>query len=193
MTPDEFLAWDRQQTGRHVYYRGEIFAMAGGSPRHNVLSARMIRQLGAALGRGPCEVMTADQRVATDETHFAFADALVACPPLAFRPGTTDVLTNPRVVVEVLSRSTEKYDRSEKQAAYLAMPSVRHLVLVSQRGPRVEVYTRENGGGFHYQSYGPGSIVRLAALDAAIPVDDLYAGVAEFPGDEDGGEPTPQK
>jgi Uma2 family endonuclease len=197
MTPDEFLAWDREQKEKHVYFHGEVFAlfggeisaMAGGTPRHARLGVRVASRLEAALGGKTCEVYSSDLRFGLDDAHFVYADAVVVCRPLQLRAGSKDVVTNPRVVVEVLSRSTELYDRGEKQAAYLALPSVQSFVLVSQHAPRVEVYTRESSGGFHYQAYGPGSVVKLAAIDAAIAVDDLYAGVFELPGDEDGREP----
>ena len=101
-----------------------------------------------------------------------------------------DVVLNPRVVFEVLSKSTESYDRGEKQAGYLALASVEHLVLVSQREPRVEVYTREAAGSFHYQVFGAGSTVELRGINVTIPVDDLYDGAFELPGDEAESVPT---
>ena len=135
--------------------------MSGGSPRHSRLGSRMIARLDTALAGKPCDVHTADLRLGIGDDHFVYADAVVACRPLAFRQGTTDVVTNPVVVVEVLSKTTESYDRGEKQAAYLAIPSLYHFVLVSQRSPRVEVYTRENDGSFRFRVHEAGSAVRL--------------------------------
>jgi Uma2 family endonuclease len=86
------------------------------------------------------------------------------------------------VVVEVLSKSTESYDRGDKQAAYLALPSLRHVVLVSQRTPRVEVYTRERDGRFRFDVVVAGDVIRLEKIGAEIVVDDLYADVFELPG-----------
>jgi Uma2 family endonuclease len=184
MAPDEFLAWERAQADRHSYFRGEIFAMAGGSPRHSRLGARVVARLDAALGRTVCETFTSDLRLGLDEEHFVYADAVVVCRPMVLRPGTTDVVTNPRVVVEVLSKGTESYDRGAKQAGYLALASLQHFVLVAQRERRVEVYTREGDGSFRFQVHEAGAIARLSAIDAAIVVDELYEGVFELPGDD---------
>jgi len=187
MTPEAFLSWERQQSERHVYCRGEVFAMAGGSLRHSRLACRIGGRLDAALGAGPCSAYQSDLRLGIEGDHFVYADAVVACRPFALRPGTTDVVTNPRVVVEVLSKSTEAHDRGDKQTTYLALASLQHYVLVSQRVARVEVYTREPAGGFHYQEYRAGETIRLPAIDAVIAVDDLYAGAFEVPGDEEAG------
>jgi Uma2 family endonuclease len=184
MTPEVFLTWERQQGERHVFFRGQVFAMAGGSPRHSLLASRLITEIGVALRGKPCDVHSSDLRLGLDDSHFVYADAVVACRPLALRPGSTDVVLNPRVVIEVLSKGTERYDRGEKQAGYLALPSVEHLVLVSQREPRVEVYSRESDGAFQYRVYEQGSSVQLDRIGVAIAVNDLYAGAFELPGDD---------
>ena len=185
MRPEAFLAWEREQRERHTYHRGHVFAMAGGSPRHSLLASRIISTFGAVLRGRPCDVHTSDLRLGLDEAHFVYADAVVACRPLAFKSGTSDVVTNPRVVVEVLSKSTESYDRGEKQAGYLALPSVENFVLISQRERRVEVYTREAAGSFHYEVHGAGSTVHLPGIRVSFDVDGLYEHAFELPGDED--------
>jgi Uma2 family endonuclease len=186
--PEAFLVWERAQTERHLYFRGDVFAMAGGSPRHSRLASRIIARLDTAIRGGACDVHTSDLRLGLDARHFVYADVVVACRPLALRPGSPDVVTNPTVIVEVLSKSTESYDRGAKQAGYLALPSLAHFVLVSQREPRVEVYTRE-GDGFRFRVYEAGGLVRLERLDLTLAVDDLYLGVFELPGDDDAFEP----
>jgi Uma2 family endonuclease len=182
LTPDAFLAWERAQTGRHMYVGGEVFPMAGGSPRHNALCARVIARLVAAAEGGPCRVFTSDQKLGLPEDDFVYADAVVVCGPVALRPSTADVVTNPTLVVEVLSKSTEAYDRGDKQKGYLALPSIRHIVFVSQREPRVEVYSRQADDSFRFEVHERGA-APLAALDAALSVDDLFAGAFELPGD----------
>lgn len=182
--PDEFLAWERLQVERHQYVHGEIFAMAGGSPRHSYLASRMIVLMGRVIEGGPCDAHASDLRLGIDATHFVYADAVVVCRPLTFRAGTTDVVTNPSVVVEVLSKNTEAYDRGDKQAAYLALPSLSHFVLISQREPRVEVYTRQDDGSFRFTVHGPGSILELPRIGASIAVDALYNGAFALPGDD---------
>ena len=184
MTAEAFLAWERQQPERHTYFRGEAFAMAGGSLRHSRLASRLIALLDRILRGKSCDVHTSDLRLGLDATHFAYADAAVICRPVELRDGTTDVITNPTVVVEVLSKSTESYDRGAKQAAYLALPSVRHFVLVAQREQRVEVYTRESDGSFRFRVHGAGESVRLERIEGAFAVDELYEGAFALPGDD---------
>lgn len=182
-TPEEFLAWEREQPERHHYMRGEVFAMAGGSARHAYLAMRAGFQLGRHLEGGPCDPYGSDLRLALAPRHFGYADAVVVCRPLEFRPGTTDTVTNPRLVIEVLSKSTEAYDRGDKQASYLALPSLEHYLLVSQREARLEVYTRQLDGSFRYVVYGAGARIELAAL-GTIDVDELYRGAWDINGDE---------
>lgn len=184
LDPEDFLAWERVQAERHHYVHGEICAMAGGSPRHSFLACRMIVLLGRELGRGRCDVHGSDLRLGIDATQFVYADAVVACRPLELRPGSNDVVTNPKVVIEVLSKSTEPYDRGDKQAAYLALGSLAHFILASQREPRVELYTRQDDGSFRFTVHGPGATIELERVGAKLGVDELYAGAFELPGDE---------
>lgn len=183
ISPDEFLAWERRQEGRYGYVGGEVFAMAGGSPRHNRISARVIARLEGGLDGSPCGVYTSDQKIGLPNDEFVYADAVVVCRPLELRPGTSDVLTNPTVVVEVLSKSTEAYDRGAKQKGYLALGSVRHFVLVSQREPRVEVYTRQADGSFRFDVLQEDATVHLEGIGVSLLVGDLYAGALDLPGD----------
>src|SRR5262245_28215327 len=103
MTAPDYLAWEQKQPGRHQYLRGEVFAMAGGSPRHNFLSGRVWSRLDCA----PCRPLTSDQKVYVPATgNFVYPDCTVVCDSVQLHPGTRDVVENPRIVVEVLSRST---------------------------------------------------------------------------------------
>jgi Uma2 family endonuclease len=184
MSPVEFLTWEREQLGeRHHYVRGEVFAMSGGSARHSFLGAQMIRLLGQGLLEKPCSAYTADLRLGLASDLFVYADAVVVCRPMTFRPGTKDVVTNPTLVVEVLSKSTEAYDRGDKLAGYLALASVQHVVFVSQRQARVETYTRQADGSFRFEIRGVGEALDLVAVGVALQIDDIYAGAFELPGD----------
>ena len=183
LDPDEFLAWERLQAERHHYVHGDVFAMAGGSARHSYLATRTIVIVGRSMAQGPCDVHGSDLRLGVDASHFVYADAVVVCRPLELRAGSTDVVTNPKVVVEVLSKGTEAYDRGDKQAGYLALPSLEHLLLVSQREPRVELYTRQGDGSFRFTVHGPGTTIALQRIAVTISVDELYAGALDLPGD----------
>jgi Uma2 family endonuclease len=183
MSAREYLAWEREQPERHHFYKGEVFAMAGGKLRHNALAAAVTAELVVALRGTGCRVLSSDQRIAARDTeHYVYADVSVVCGSIELQSGTTDVLTNPAVVVEVLSKSTEAYDRGLKWESYRDLPSVTDYVLVSQSVPRIEHFQREASGEWHYRVVQAGGRIKLSN-GAAIDVDTIYAGVLELEGE----------
>jgi Uma2 family endonuclease len=179
----EFLAWEAANDQRNEFFQGEVFAMAGGSPRHNVLTAAITGELVLALRGGPCRVLSSDQRIAARGTeHYVYADASVVCGALELQAGTTDVLVNPRVVIEVLSKRTEGYDRGLKWESYRTLPSVTDYLLVSQSDARIEHYLRQPNGTWLYRVAEAGDALRLS-LGAVLAVDTVYAGVLDLPGE----------
>lgn len=175
---EEYLAWERAEERKHEYFDGEVYAMAGGSPRHNRLCTRMLAALEQALGVR-CHVLTSDQRVRAQHRRYVYPDATVVCgaPAVEF----DDVLTNPTIVVEVLSTDTEKYDRGLKWDSYQTLASLKDYVLVSQERPRMELFTR-TGEGWMYTAAATGGRLTLAT-GVVLDVDAIYAGVFELPGD----------
>jgi Uma2 family endonuclease len=183
MTAAEYLAWEREQPNRHEYVNGEVFDMSGGSPRHAALIAAVTIELGVAHRGGRCRVLSSDQRiVAADAEHYVYADASVVCGAIELAKGTNDVLANPTVVVEVLSKGTEAYDRGKKWGGYQRIPSVRDCLLISQSSPQIEHYERAERGEWHYRLVGPGGRVTLAS-GAILDLDAIYRGVFEIEGD----------
>jgi Uma2 family endonuclease len=179
MTPDAYLAWERQQETKHVFFHGEVFAMAGGSPRHNALCARVIRSLGNQ--QRDCEVMTSDQRVGLAAgARYVYPDVTVVCGKLEL--ASNDVLENPTVLVEVLSAETEQYDRGLKWEGYQRIASLADFVLVSQAEPRIEHFRRATDGSWTYRAAGAGERVVLST-GAALVVDEIFAGALDLPGD----------
>ena len=184
LTPDEYLAWERTQPIRHEFFHGEVFAMAGGSPRHNVLCIRVSSRLETQL-RDRCFVMSSDQRVvAAHREHYVYPDVSVVWGPLLMEPGTSDVLANPTIVVEVLSASTEQYDRGVKWESYQRIESLTDYVLVSQSHRRIEHFRRDRTRSWLYQVAGEGGRI-LLSNDAVLDVDTIFAGVLELSGDDD--------
>ena len=183
MTRADYLEWEPRQSTKHELYRGEVFAMAGGSPRHNLLAAAMMGELRAALTSNPCHVLSSDQRIAArDGEHYVYSDAVVVCGNVRTEAGTRDVLSNPGVVVEVLSPSTESYDRGDKWQAYRQLASLSDYLLVSQAIPRIEHFQREADGSWHYRVFGAGERVVLSN-GASIAVDGVYRGAFEIAAD----------
>jgi len=185
MTALEFLAWEREQEGKHEWFDGEIFAMAGGTLRHNALGAAVAGELRAALRGGTCHVLSSDQKIAArPDKHFVYADASVVCGPRELAPDTTDVLANPSIIVEVLSAGTQGYDRGLKWEGYQRIAALRDYVLVSQASARVEHFQREAEGSasWRYRQLGPGEVVTLWN-GARLDVDALFAGMFELDGE----------
>ena len=180
VAPAEYLAWEREQPTKHEYLRGEVFAMSGGSYRHNALSANMITALRAAFAGRSCTTFTSDQRVGVDGDRYVYPDVTIVCGAIASETGTRDVLVNPNVIVEVLSKSTEEYDRGLTWEGYQRISSLTDYLLVSQVDARVEPFRRDPDGGWHYRAFVSGERLRLTA-GVELAVDTIYAGVLELP------------
>lgn len=179
-TEDEYIALERTSATKSELINGEVVAMAGASPRHNALCAAFARVLGNALEKKPRVVLTSDQRVHVEATGlYTYPDLTVTCDRPQFPPHFRDTLVNPQVIVEVLSESTEAYDRGAKFAHYRSIPSLREYVLVSQDQMRVEHYERLASGQWVLTvSDGEGGVVRLPSLECEIALADVYAKVS---------------
>lgn len=180
---EDYLSWERAQPVRHEYFKGEIFAMAGGSVRHNALCSRVNAILHEALAGAGCLVLTSDQRVGLlAGERYVYPDLTVVCGAVSLEEGTSDVLSNPTIVVEVLSGSTEQYDRGTKWDGYQRLPSLTDYVLVSQSEARIEHFRRGERGQWVYRAAGPGEFVELSH-GVSLAVDRVFAGTLELPGD----------
>ena len=183
LTAGEYLAWEREQPGKHEFFHGEVFAMAGGTPRHNALCVSIGAELRAALRPRGCSVLSSDQRLAfPPEARYVYPDLTVICGPPAFQPGARDVITNPAILVEVLSGSTEEYDRGLKWAGYQRIASLTDYVLVAQSEARIEHYWRNADGTWTYRAVGPGEQLTLSG-GGEFAVDAIYAGAFDLPGE----------
>jgi len=183
LSPDEYLVWERAQPVRHEYFQGEVFAMAGGSMRHNALCSNVNAALSATLRARGCVVLTSDQRVgAGARDRYVYPDVSVVCGNVRLEPGTTDVLANPTILVEVLSSSTEQYDRGLKWDGYQRLASLTDYVLVSQAEPHIEHFRRDGVDSWIYRSARAGERIVLSN-DVELEVDGIFAGAMTLPGD----------
>lgn len=174
MTYAEYLAAEAASDVKHEYLRGEVFAMSGGTPEHGRLAANMIHELRTALGRRRCNVFTSDVRIRIQETdRSTYPDVSVVCGQLERAADDPQAITNPVVIVEVLSDSTEAEDRGDKFAHYRRLPSLREYVLVAQRARRIEVFRRDDKRWTLFEA-GPGETVSLESIDVRIDVDAVY-------------------
>lgn len=172
---EEYVRLEETSDTKHEFLRGEVFAMAGGTPEHARLAAAMIGELRVALRGRPCVVYSSDLRVRIDATDLTtYPDATVVCGRLALSARDPKASTNPLLLVEILSDTTEAYDRGEKFAHYRRLSSLREYVLVSQREPRIEVFRKNELGEWVLGEAVSGQRIRLSSLEIEIAVDDVY-------------------
>jgi Uma2 family endonuclease len=142
-TPDQYLALERQADHKSEYFDGEIFAMAGASEEHNTITFNIAGELRAQLRGTPCRGYTSDMRVRVEETDlYTYPDVVVVCGERRFGDEHLDTLLNPTLLIEVLSPSTEAYDRGQKFANYRRITSLQTYVLVAQDRPHIEKFER---------------------------------------------------
>ena len=180
ISEQDYLELERASPIRHEYADGEIFAMSGGTIEHSSVAANILRELGNALqGRG-CRALTSDMRINIPATgRYVYPDGSIVCARPQFVDAHRDTLVNPRVIIEVLSDSTEAYDRGDKFAQYRSVASIEEYVLASQKEPRIEVFTRHPDGSWMLRVAGPGERVALRSLECAVEVDSVYRDVFE--------------
>lgn len=177
-TEDEYLAVERASDAKHELVAGEIFAMAGGTPRHAAISANVTRALGNALGDRPCIVLSSDQRVAVESTGmYTYPDATVVCGPARFHAKDRNTLVNPTLIVEVLSDSTESHDRGTKLAHYRRLPTLAEIVFVFPDERRAEVHRRESADRWVSTTLDPSTTptIALPSIGLEVAWADVYA------------------
>jgi Uma2 family endonuclease len=179
-TEDEYLERERRSETKHELIHGEIVAMSGATLKHNAIAANVITALKARLkGRG-CFVLGSDQRVHVAASGlYTYPDVTVVCDKPKFHPKDKDTLLNPRVLIEILSSSTEAYDRGAKFAHYRSILSLEEYVLVAQNGQRVECFRRiEAGEWLLTLREGDGAVLPLRGLGCEIPLAEIYEDTA---------------
>lgn len=172
----EYVELERRSSEvKHEYVAGEIFAMVGGSVEHSALASALLGLVFGQLRGGPCRPHGADLQISIRAAEVAtYADLAIVCDPIERDAESPNHVTNPRVVVEVLSPSSERYDREQKRLYYQQLDSLREYVLVAQDRPHVEVWRRE-GADWVHGAHESGARVELTSVGVAFDVDELYA------------------
>jgi Uma2 family endonuclease len=177
MSYAEYLAAELKSELKHQLVDGVMYAMSGGTRRHAYLQARVIGALLGALRGKPCVPYAADLRVFLPKLQEGtYPDATVVCGRFLSDPIDREATINPALIVEVLSPTTEAYDRGEKFEKYQTLAAFREYLLVSQDKPRIERYERGADGSWIWRAYGAGERVPLACAGAQVSVDEVYAG-----------------
>jgi Uma2 family endonuclease len=175
MTRAEYCAYEREAEIKHEYIAGEVFAMTGGTLEHSRLGVQLAYLLVRALEGRPCRVLSADARVRIEAVDVdTYPDLSVVCGPPETADGDEHSLLNPTMVVEVLSKSTEAYDRGLKASNYRQIPSLRAYLLVAQDRPHLELQVRQADGRWVIVEAGPGKKLPIEPLGIELEVDAIY-------------------
>ena len=181
LTPKEYLALERKATIKSEYRDGRMHPMSGSNRAHNLICLNIGGELRTQLKKRACEVYTNDMRVKVGATGlYTYPDVLVVCEEPRFEDATVDTLLNPTALFEVLSPSTEAYDRGAKFGYYRQLDSMQEYTFVSQDFMRVEHYLRHREQWILTEFSSPDDVVRLTSIDCELPLREIYA-KAEFP------------
>jgi len=181
LTPEEYLALERQAEYKSEYFNGAVYAMSGASFNHNVIVANIIMELGQQLRGRPCSALPSDIKVRMpDSRKFFYPDVTVVCGEPQFHDERTDVLLNPILIVEVLSESTAAFDRGDKFQAYQQMESLKEYLLISQDKNVIEQYVRQTREVWNYTvTVGLESSLSLPSIECTLSLSTVYDKVTE--------------
>jgi len=176
LTPDQYLEIERKAEFKSEYFQGEMFAISGARFAHIQIVANVIRQLGNQLEGQPCQPLSNDMRVCVKPAGlYTYPDMVVVCGEPKFLDNTFDTLLNPTVIIEVLSESTEAYDRDKKFELYRSLESLAEYVMISSLRVRSERYTRQPDGTWNYSSKtNLEDTLELKSIDCQLSLADLY-------------------
>ena len=181
MTLEEYLEFDYNAEGRYEYFDGEVIEMGGGSPEHSLLSNRIGRLLGNILDPKGCSVYNSEVLIKVPTMlPYRYGDVSALCgKPIYENLVNQRLLVNPSLIVEVLSTSTESYDRGEKFTKYKSIKSLKEYLLVSQKLKHITLYTKHNERFWFQSEYFEGENLKLESLECELSVDEIYQGIIE--------------
>ncbi len=176
LTPEEYLALEREAGYKSEYYAGEIFAMAGASIAHSLICVNISSELRAQLKKKPCRVFNSDMRAKVEASGlYTYPDVSVVCGEARFDDNVFDTLLNPVLIVEVLSKSTEGYDRGVKFKHYRQIDSLKEYVLVSQDHQRLERFERKSATEWLFsEAWRPEDKLTLSSIGCSLSIEEVY-------------------
>lgn len=178
-TQEEYLAFERESTAKHEYYRGDIFNMSGASYEHNLIEDNLRVALGSFLKGKPCRSLGSNLRVhANKNTLYTYPDALIVCGEPKFLDDTFDTLLNPSVLFEILSATTANYDKGTKFELYRDIESVQEYVLINSMKLHVELYQKNEDRSWTLTEYKlPDDVFEIRTIEMKMSLSELYDGV----------------
>lgn len=176
ITPEQYLEVERRAETKHEYVAGQVVAMSGASRRHNLIVANLVGEILPQLKGRPCEVYPSDMRLHIPATGlYTYPDVTVVCGTPELEDEHFDMLLNPTVLIEVLSPSTEQWDRGRKAEHYRGIPSLQEYVLVSQDAPRIEQYRRQGEREWMLiDAIGTEERIELTSIGCGLALRDVY-------------------
>ena len=182
LTEEEYLSRERASEVKHDFYLGEIFAMAGASERHNLIVSNVIRELSTQLKKTPCRVYPGDMRLKIRKTGLnTYPDVMVICGKRQFVDDQQDTVLNPDVIIEVLSDSTESYDRGLKFENYRKLNSLKEYMMISQNKRKIERYFKDENGNWVLAESDEGNpAITLDSINCQLSHPEVYDKVEEI-------------
>ena len=178
LTIEEYLALEKETHTKYEYHNGEVYAMAGGSPTHSLIANNVGASLNLSLKGKSCFVYNSDLRIATSRNKYVYPDVSVVCGKIESFEELKNAANNPVLIVEVLSEETEAYDRGEKFMRYRMIESFKEYVLIEQRFPLVEIFSRNEWNKWEFRTFTDlTSIITLRSVNVEIQLSDIYYGV----------------
>jgi Uma2 family endonuclease len=176
LTPEEYFRWEEQQLERHEYINGEVYAMSGGTVNHGRIAIKITSMLDSHLEDSGCTTGNSDVRInILETTDYSYPDASVTCDERD--KTTTQYITYPCLIVEVLSDSTEAYDRGEKSYRYRRNPVLQDYLLVSAKSIAIDLYRKNDAGEWVIVNYRAGDLVELKSINLSFPIERVYRGI----------------
>jgi len=176
LTPAEYFTWEEQQPCRHEYINGEVYAMGGGTQNHSRIALKCAVLLENHLPDGPYRVFNSDCRVnIVDTNDYTYPDVSVSCD--SRDKTTTQYITYPCLIIEVLSDSTEAYDRGNKFFLYRQNPQLQDYLLVSSQDVAIDLYRKNAAGRWEILNFRAGDIVELQSVNLTFPIEQVYRGI----------------
>ncbi|HBT88622.1 Uma2 family endonuclease [Desulfobacter sp.] len=180
MTPREYLTRERSSFDiKHEFFNGEIFAMVGAGRNHNRINVNLTRELGNDFkaNQFTCDLFSNDMRVKIEDSY-AYPDIVIFCGDAKFEDNEFDTLTNPVIIMEILSDSTEAFDRGDKFAYYRVIPTLKEYILISQKKIRVEQFILRDDNKWEYRSYeGTNLVLNMESIQCELPLSEIYLNV----------------
>lgn len=179
LTLDDFLRWENAQIDKHEFHRGEVFALVGARRSHGRIVSNLVRRLSEALDGSPCQVFAEGMKLQIAEDTILYPDVFVTCDKADL--ATEQIFRSPTLVIEVLSPTTQGYDRSQKFALYRRVASLQEYLLVDPDSRRVEAFRRMPDGAWMFADMSDGSVLQAASIGAALSLADVFDGVTPPP------------